>query len=254
MLKVRVIPSLLLKEGRMIKTVKFSSYRDVGDPLYTVRVYDAQGADEIIFLDISATLEGRNQLLEIISRSAQECFIPLTVGGGIRSREDAQKIFKAGADRICVNSAAVERPDLINEISKDFGRANLVICIDARLDPAGKYVVSTHSGTRLTSLDPLDWAHDAVERGAGEIMLHFVDRDGTMGDGYDLDLLSKISGAVPVPVIACGGVGNLKHLVDGVNIGGASAVSAASIFHFTDQSPIKAHTYMYNAGLPVCMS
>ncbi|OGS72938.1 MAG: hypothetical protein A3F91_12295 [Flavobacteria bacterium RIFCSPLOWO2_12_FULL_35_11] len=254
MLKVRVIPVLLLKEGRMVKTIKFSSYRDVGDPLRTIRVYDAQGADEIIFLDISATIDGRNQLLGIISACARECFIPLTVGGGIRSVEEARKVFAAGADRISVSTAVVENPSLINNLANNFGNANIVVCIDVKLDNEGVCRVSTHRATRITQLKPVVWACEAAERGAGEILLHFVDREGTMEYGYDLTLLSEVTHAVSIPVIACGGVGNLQHFVDGVRIGGASAVAAASIFHFTDQSPIKAHSYMNGAGLPVCLA
>lgn len=254
MLKVRLIPVLLLKEGRMIKTVKFSSYRDVGDPLRTVRVYDAQGADELIFLDISATVEGRRLLLNIVAQSARECFIPLTVGGGIRTVEDAQRVFRSGADRVCISTAAVETPELINEITRLFGGANLVVCIDAKLNKNGQYRVSNYRATRITELEPVKWAQEVASRGAGEILLHFVDRDGTMEPGYDLDLLSDISKSIKIPVIACGGVGNLQHLVDGIRIGGASAVAAASIFHFTDQSPIKAHSYMHGAGIPVCLA
>ena len=254
MLRIRVIPVLLLKDGRMVKTVRFSSYRDVGDTLRTVRVYDAQGADELIFLDISATDEGRNQLLDIISASARECFIPLTVGGGIRSLDDAKKVFAVGADRVSVSTAVVETPSFVNELASTFGRANIVICIDVKLDDNGVYCVSSHRATKLTQMDPVEWACEVAERGAGEILLHFVDRDGTMEHGYDLEILSRITQAVSIPVIACGGVGNLKHLVDGVKVGGASAVAAASIFHFTDQSPINAHGYMKGAGLPVCMA
>ncbi len=254
MLKVRLIPVLLLQDGRMIKTIRFSSFRDVGDPLRTVRVYDAQGADELIFLDISATTDGRAQLLDIISVAARECFIPLTVGGGIRSIKDAERVFNAGADRASISSAAVERPSFISEMAAEFGCANLVICIDAKRDLAGEYRVSSHRGTRIHSQNPLEWAQEAADRGAGEILLHFVDRDGTMACGYDLDLLSEVTRRLSIPVIACGGVGNLKHLVDGISIGGASAAAAASIFHFTDQSPIKAHSFMHEAGIPVCLS
>lgn len=253
MLRIRLVPVLLLRNGRMIKTIRFSSYRDVGDPLRTVRVYDAQGADELIFLDISATVEGRNHLLDIVSASARECFIPLTVGGGVRTVEDAQQLFKAGADRVSISTAAIENPDLIDEMAAYFGSANLVVCIDAKLGERGRYGVSTHSGTVLLKRDPADWAVEAARRGAGEILLHFVDRDGVMDSGYDLALLSKVSRAVSVPVMACGGVGTLQHLVDGVRQGGASAVAAASIFHFTDQSPIKAHSFMHDAGIPVCL-
>lgn len=254
MLRIRLIPVLLFKEGRMIKTIKFTSFRDVGDPLRTVRVYDAQGADELIFLDISATVDGRKHLLDIISASARECFIPITVGGGIQSVDDARKVFNAGADRVSISTAAVENPELINNLAENFGRANLVVCIDVKLDRDNNYGVSTHSATRVMSLDPVEWAQEMAQRGAGEILLHFVDRDGTMESGYDLELLLKITSAVSIPVIACGGVGNLQHLVDGVKIGGASAVAAASIFHFTDQSPIKAHSYMSGAGLTVCIA
>ncbi len=238
----------------MIKTVKFSRFRDVGDPLRTVRVYDAQGADELIFLDISASVEGRNLLLDLVSASARECFIPLTVGGGIRTVEDARRVFQAGADRVSLCTAAVERPQIIDELAEHFGRANLVISIDARFDPHGRYRVSTRRGTCLTEWEPAEWAQEVARRGAGEILLHFVDRDGTMDSGYDLELLARISECVSIPVIACGGVGNLQHLVDGVKVGKASAVAAASIFHFTDQSPIKAHSYLHGAGIPVCLA
>jgi imidazole glycerol-phosphate synthase subunit HisF len=254
MLRIRLVPVLLLREGRMIKTVRFSSYRDVGDPMHTVRVYDAQGADEIVLLDISATVEGRRQLIEIISRCARECFIPLSVGGGIRSVADASMAFKAGADRVIISTIAVERPQILHELAEEFGSANVVVCIDAKLDESGAYRVSTHRGSRLSPLDPVPWAREVAERGAGEVLLHFVDRDGTMETGYDLDLLSRVAESVRIPVIACGGVGNLQHLVDGVVKGHASAVAAASIFHFTDQSPVKAHSYMHGAGLPVCLS
>jgi len=249
-----VVPVLLLKEGRMIKTKQFESFRDTGDPLRTVRVYDAQGADELVVLDISATVEGRNQWREIISSCARECFIPTTVGGGIRSLSDARRAFESGADRVSVSTAAAERPEFINELAETFGRANVVLCIDARLDKNGHYRVSTHSGTRMGFRNVVEWAKEGADRGAGEILLHFVDRDGMMESGYDLDLLSGVSTAVSIPVMACGGVGNLQHLVDGVLVGKASAVAAASIFHFTDQSPIKAHSYMHDRGIPVCLA
>lgn len=251
MLKVRVVPVLLLKEGRMIKTKQFRFYRDTGDPMRTVRVYDAQGADELAILDISASVEGRNQWLDIISQSAKECFIPITVGGGIRSVEDARRAFCAGADRVSVSTAVVERADLINELAETFGRANLVVCIDARLDKNGKYRVSSHSGRNVTFRGVIPWTKEVCERGVGEILLHFVDRDGMM-NGYDLDLLASVVESVSIPVMALGGVGTLQDLVDGVIKGKASAVAAASIFHFTDQSPIKAHSYMAGAGLWMC--
>jgi cyclase len=253
MLKVRVVPVLLLKEGRMIKTKRFRFYKDTGDPLKTVKVYDAQGADELVLLDISATVDGRVQWLDLITESAKQCFIPITVGGGLTSVEAARKAFSAGADRVSVSTRAMEEPGFINELAESFGRANVVVCIDAKLDSSGDYEVTTHSATRETGKDVKAWACEAAERGAGEILLHFVDRDGMMS-GYDLRLLKTVADAVDVPVMALGGVGSLQDMVDGVIEGNASAVAAASIFHFTDQSPIKAHTYMHNKGVPVCLA
>ena len=253
MLKVRVVPVLLLKEGRMIKTKQFKFYKDTGDPMLTVRVYDAQGADELVILDISASVEGRKQWVDIISRSAKECFIPITVGGGIRSVEDARRAFSAGADRVSVCTAAVETPDLISELAETFGRANIVVCIDAKLDKNGKNRISSHSGRKIDFRRVVPWAKEVADRGAGEILLHFVDRDGMM-QGYDLDLCAQVSRSVSIPVMALGGVGRLQDFVDGVKTGGASGVAAASVFHFTDQSPIKAHSYMHGAGIPVCLA
>jgi len=253
MLKVRVVPVLLLKEGRMIKTRRFCFYKDTGDPLLAVRVYDSQGADELVILDISATVEGRAQLYEFISKCARQCFIPLTVGGGIRIIEEARRAFTAGADRVSISTAAVDDPGFIDDLASAFGRANVVVCIDAFYDEGNVPRVSTHSARRVTPLEVIPWAVEVAERGAGEIMLHFVDRDGMM-TGYDLDLLRSVAEAVEVPVMALGGVGNLQHLVEGVLEGRASAVACASIFHFTDQSPIKAHSYMHDKGIPVCLA
>lgn len=253
MLKVRVVPVLLLKEGRMIKTRGFQFYKDTGDPLKTVKVYDAQGADELVLLDISATLEGRTQWLDLITESAKQCFIPITVGGGINSVSRARRAFFAGADRVSVSTHAVEEPEFIEELAESFGRANIVVCIDAKMDPAGNYKVTTRSATRMSDKAVVPWAREAARRGAGEILLHFVDRDGMMS-GYDLRLLKAVADSVEVPVMALGGVATLQDLVDGVIEGTASAVAAASIFHFTDQSPIKAHSYMYSKGIPVCLA
>lgn len=252
MLKVRVVPVLLLKEGRMIKTKRFRFYKDTGDPLKTVKVYDAQGADELVLLDISATVEGRAQWLDLITESAKQCFIPITVGGGITDVEGARKVFLAGADRVSVSTRAVEDPELIDRLAKSFGRANVVVCIDAKKNEFGEFKVTTHSASRTTDRGVVPWAREAARRGAGEILLHFVERDGMMS-GYDLRLLKSVADAVDVPVMALGGVGTLQDLVDGVIEGRASAVAAASIFHFTDQSPIKAHAYMHNKGVPVCL-
>lgn len=251
MLKVRLVPVLLLKDGRMIKTRQFGDYRDTGDPMTTVRVYDAQGADELLILDISASLEGREQWLDIISKSAAECFIPITVGGGIRSVQDARAAFAAGADRVSVSSAVVERPELVGELAEVFGEANIVVCVDVKLDEKGQRCVSSQSGRKIITRDPVKWAEEMAERGAGEILFHFVDRDGMM-TGYDLDLLVEARKRLNIPIMACGGVGKLHDVVDGVKIGGVSAVAVGSLFHFTDQSPIKVHAYMQEKGVAVC--
>lgn len=250
MLKTRLIPVLLLKDGRMIKTVRYKNYRDVGDPVTCARVYDAQGADELIFLDISASVENRNVLYDVVTMTAQECFMPLTVGGGLRSVADMRKMLQMGADKVSINTAAVEHPALIREASDVFGNSTIIVSIDAKLNREGKFEVYTHRATRKTGLDPVAWSKKAESLGAGEILISFVDKEGTM-QGYDLELLRKISDVVKIPVIANGGVGTLQHLVDGVTQGHASAVAAASIFHFTDQSPIKAHAFMERAGLEV---
>ena len=187
MLKVRVAPVLLLKEGRMIKTKQFSGGRDTGDPLTTVRVYDAQGADELLLLDISASVQGRDQWFDLISKSAGECFVPITVGGGIRTVQDARAAFVSGADRVSVSSAAIERPDFVDELASIFGRANIVVCVDVKNDEQGVPRVSSRSGTRMWDRDPVEWSVEAAFRGAGEILMHFVDRDGMM-NGYDLEM------------------------------------------------------------------
>lgn len=250
MLKARLIPTLLLKDGRMIKTRQFDSYRDVGNPKTVAKVYDAQRADELIFLDITATVENRHFLLDIIKSVAEECFMPLTAGGGIRNVDQAREILQHGADKVAVSTAAVERPDFIAELSKKFGRSTVIVSIDFKKNANGKDEVFTYRGTRPTGLDPAAWASEAEKKGAGEILLTSIDREGTM-TGYDLDSIRKVSESVTIPVIASGGVGTIQDLVDGIKIGKASAVAAASIFHFTDQSIFKAHSHMHEAGLPV---
>ena len=215
-------------------------------------MYDAQGADEIVLLDISATVEGRKQLVDIISQSARQCFIPITVGGGIASLEDARLAFSSGADRVCVSTAAVEEIGFVRELAQTFGRANIVVCIDAKLDEKGIYRVSSHRAGNLTEMEILPWVDLVAENGAGEILLHFVDRDGMM-NGYDLDLLKQVCERSPVPVMALGGVGRLKDFEDGIRIGKAASVAGASIYHFTDQSPVKVHSYLHNCGIPVCL-
>jgi cyclase len=241
-----LIPSLLLRNGRMVKGVRFGAYRDVGHPVTTAKVYDAQGADELLFLDIEATSEERPVLLDVVSRTADECFMPLTVGGGVRTIEDFRALLLAGADKVAINSQAVARPDLISEASNRFGSQCVVVAIDVKGSLNG--TVWTHGGHQPTVLKPLDWARRVVDLGAGELIVTSIDREGTR-TGYDLELTRAIADAVPVPVIASGGVGKLDDLVDGVREGHASAVSAASIFHFTDQSVIKARSYMRQAGL-----
>ncbi len=251
MLKTRLIPSLLLKNGRCVKGRNFTNFRDTGNPLTAARVYDAQGADELIFLDITASSENRNILFGLVEKTASNCFMPLTVGGGIRNVNDIRKCLQAGADKTSINTAAVENPNFITEGAKIFGDQCMVISIDVRGDgKKEKYEVYTHAGSEATGLNPVEWAKKAEKLGAGEILITSIDREGTM-TGYDLNLVRSIVDSVKIPVIAQGGVGTLQHLVEGVTIGHASAVSAASIFHFTDQSVIKARAYMKEAGLNV---
>ena len=241
-----MIPSLLLRNGRMVKGVRFDDYRDVGHPVTTAKVYDAQGADELLFLDITATREERPVLLEVVSRTADECFMPLTVGGGVRTLDDFRALLLAGADKVAINSQAVTRPELIREAADRFGSQCVVVAIDVKGSLNG--AVWTHGGHQPTTLRPLDWARRVVDLGAGELIVTSIDREGTR-TGYDLPLTRAIADAVDVPVIASGGVGKLDDFVDGVRDGHAAAVSAASIFHFTDQSVIKARSYMRQSGL-----
>ena len=230
----------------MVKGVRFADYRDVGHPVTTAKVYDAQGADELLFLDITATREDRPLLLDVVSQTADECFMPLTVGGGVRAIDEVRALLLAGADKVAINSQAVARPQLIREAADRFGSQCVVVAIDVKGSLEG--AVWTHGGHQPTALRPLDWARRAVEMGAGELLVTSIDREGTR-TGYDLRLVRAIADAVSVPVIASGGVGKLDDLVDGVRAGHASAVAAASLFHFTDQSVIKARSYMRQAGL-----
>jgi cyclase len=230
----------------MVKGVRFGEYRDVGYPLTTARVYDAQGADELLFLDISATSEKRQTLLEVVSRTADNCFMPLTVGGGVRTLADVRALLLAGADKVAINTEAVLRPEFVREAADRFGSQCVVVSIDVKGSLAGR--VWTHAGRTPTVLEPVAWARRVASLGAGEILLTSIDREGTR-TGYDLDLTRAVADNVDVPVVASGGVGRLDHLVDGVTVGHASAVAAASIFHFTDQSVIKARAYMRQAGL-----
>lgn len=226
----RIIPCLDVKDGRVVKGVRFVELRDSGDPVEAAERYDREGADELCFLDITASSDGRPILLDVVRRTAERVFMPLTVGGGIRTVEDIRALLLAGADKVSINSAAVERPEFLREASERFGSQCIVIAIDARAAAGGRWDVLTHGGRRSTGLDALTWAVRAVELGAGEVLLTSVDRDGTHA-GYDLDLLRGVSAAVPVPVIASGGAGTLDHFYEALVQGGADAVLAASLFH-----------------------
>ncbi len=247
--RIRIIPCLDVKEGRVVKGVNFVDLRDAGDPVEAARAYDAAGADELCFLDITASLEGRGTLLDIVSRTAEVCFMPLTVGGGVRTAEDARALLLAGADKVGVNSAAVARPELVADIADRFGSQCVVASVDAR-KVAGGWEVFTHGGRNATGVDAVSHALRLAALGAGELLVTSMDRDGTR-DGYDLDLIRTIADQVSIPVIASGGVGNLRHLVEGITLGHASAVLAASIFHFGEAKLSEARAALAAAGVPV---
>lgn len=247
--RIRVIPCLDVADGRVVKGVNFVDLVDAGDPVEQAQAYDAAGADEICFLDISASHEGRGTLLDIVRRTAQVCFMPMTVGGGVRSVEDARALLLAGADKVAINSAAVARPELVAEIAAKFGSQCVVASVDARRVSDGKWEIFTHGGRTHTGIDAVKYAQKVAELGAGELLVTSMDGDGTKA-GYDLELTRAIADAVSVPVVASGGVGNLDHLVEGVTKGHASAVLAASIFHFGTYSIAQAHGALRAAGLP----
>ncbi|PTQ12830.1 imidazole glycerol phosphate synthase subunit HisF [Sphingomonas oleivorans] len=248
--RVRVIPCLDVAGGRVVKGVNFVDLADAGDPVEQARVYDAAGADELCFLDITASHEGRGTILDVVARTAAVCFMPLTVGGGVRTVEDARALLLAGADKVAINSAAVARPELAAELADRFGAQCVVGAIDARNVAPGRWEIFTHGGRRPTGIDAIAHARRLAELGAGELLVTSMDRDGTRG-GYDLALTRAIADAVSVPVIASGGVGGLDDLVAGVTEGHASAVLAASIFHFGKYSVAEAHAALAAAGLPV---
>jgi cyclase len=249
-LAVRIIPCLDVANGRVVKGVNFVALRDAGDPVQIAAAYDAAGADELCFLDITASHENRGTLLDIVERTADQCFMPLTVGGGVRSVEDARALLLAGADKVAVNSAAVARPALIGELAMRFGEQCVVVAVDAKAVAPGKWEIFTHGGRKATGIDAVAYAIEAAKLGAGEILLTSMDRDGTKA-GYDLALTRMIADAVPVPVVASGGVGNVADLVSGVRDGHASAVLAASIFHFGEVTIGEARAALAAAGLPV---
>ena len=249
---IRVIPCLDVDDGRVVKGVNFVDIRDAGDPVELAARYDEQGADELVFLDITASSGDRDTTVEMARAVAEQVFIPFTIGGGIRTVEDARRLLMAGADKVSVNTAAVKRPELIREISREFGAQCCVVAIDARSsdDTASGFEVFTHGGRTRTGVDAVVWAKEAVRLGAGEILLTSMDRDGTR-QGFDIPLTRAIADSVPVPVIASGGVGNLDHLVDGIRDGHATAVLAASIFHFGEFTIREAKEHMARRGLPM---
>ncbi|MFL0414337.1 imidazole glycerol phosphate synthase subunit HisF [uncultured Sphingomonas sp.] len=247
--RARVIPCLDVANGRVVKGVNFVDLIDAGDPVEQARAYDAAGADELCFLDITASHEGRDTILDVVRRTAAVCFMPLTVGGGVRTADDARALLLAGADKVAVNSAAVSRPEVVADIAERFGSQCCVASVDARRSGDG-WEVFTHGGRRATGIDAVEHALRLAELGAGEILLTSMDRDGTR-DGYDLDLIRAVSDRTSVPVVASGGVGNLDHLVAGVTQGHASAVLAASIFHFGEATIADAHAALAAAGVPV---
>lgn len=250
MLKVRVIPCLDVKEGRVVKGVNFVDLVDAGDPVEAARAYDAAGADELCFLDIAASLENRGTLLDLARRTAEQCFMPLTVGGGVRTPEDVRALLLAGADKVSFNTAAVANPEVVGQAAEKFGAQCITVAIDAKTVAPGRWEIFTHGGTRQTGIDAVAFAREMARRGAGEILLTSMDRDGTRA-GYNLPLTRAIADAVAIPVIASGGVGTLEHLVEGVTEGHASAVLAASIFHFGEHSIGEAKAAMAAAGIAV---
>ncbi|MBV8915659.1 MAG: imidazole glycerol phosphate synthase subunit HisF [Acetobacteraceae bacterium] len=249
MLKLRVIPCLDVKDGRVVKGVNFLNLRDAGDPVEQAAVYDAAGADELTFLDITASHENRDTILDVVSRTAARVFLPFTVGGGVRSTEDMRKLLLAGADKCSMNSAAVARPDLVREAAEKFGSQCVVVAIDVRASGPGAWEVYTHGGRKGTGLDAVAWCRQVAALGAGEILLTSMDRDGT-GQGFDLDLLRAACEAVRVPVVASGGVGALEHFVEGARAG-ATGLLAASVFHFGTFTLAQVKAALHAAGLPV---
>jgi imidazole glycerol-phosphate synthase subunit HisF len=250
MLTKRIIPCLDVTGGRVVKGTKFLELRDAGDPVECAKAYDAQGADELVFLDITASSDNRATMIEVVERTASECFMPLTVGGGIRAVEDMKIMLRAGADKVSVNTSAIQRPELIREGAQRFGSQCIVVAIDARRRPGGGWTVYTHGGRNLTDLEAVAWATQAAELGAGEILLTSMDADGTK-EGYDMELVRAVTSAVSIPIIASGGAGRLEHMADVLLHAGADAVLAASIFHFGEYTVADVKKFLAARGVPV---
>ena len=250
MLKARIIPCLDVDRGRVVKGVNFVDLVDAGDPVEQARIYDREGADELCFLDITASHEDRDTIFDVVGHTAEQCFMPLTVGGGVRTTDDIRKLLLAGADKVSINTAAVKEPEFVRRAAEKFGSQCIVVSIDAKTAAGGRFEVYTHGGRRATGIDAVDWARRMAEYGSGEILLTSMDRDGTKL-GFDIPLTAAVADAVPVPVIASGGVGTLDHLVEGIVEGRASAVLAASIFHFGTYTISQAKAHMKAAGVPI---
>ena len=249
MLKNRIIPCLDVRNGRVVKGINFVDLKDAGDPVEQAKIYSDGGADEICFLDITASNENRDTIYDVVKRTSKNCFVPLTVGGGVRSVDDINKLLNSGADKVSINTAAVQNPKVIVESSKKFGSQCIVVAIDVKKND-DRWEVFTHGGRNNTDIDAIEFAKKMEESGAGELLVTSMDRDGTQG-GYDIDLMFKISSIVNIPIIASGGVGNLDHLVEGIKLGNASAVLAASIFHYGKYSVKEAKEYLDSKGIPV---
>ena len=249
MLKNRIIPCLDVKNGRVVKGINFVGLQDAGDPVEQAKIYSEGGADEICFLDITASNENRDTIFDVVRETSKKCFVPLTVGGGVRSVEDISKLLNCGADKVSINTAAVQNPDVVIQSSKKFGSQCIVVAIDAKKND-NKWEIYTHGGRTSTGIDAVEFASNMERNGAGELLITSMDRDGTQ-IGYDINLMSQISSQVNIPIIASGGVGNLDHLVDGIKLGKASAVLAASIFHYGKHSLKEAKDYLDSKGIPV---
>ena len=250
MLKVRVIPCLDVKNGRVVKGVNFVNLVDAGDPVEAARVYDREGADELCFLDITASVENRDTLFDVVARTAEQCFMPLTVGGGVRTLEDVRKLLLAGADKVSINTEAVRRPEFVREAAEKFGSQCITVAVDSKRNEKGEFEVFTHGGRNATGIEVVDWTERLARLGAGEILLTSMDRDGTKS-GFDIAVTRAVSDAVPIPVIASGGVGTLDHFVQGVTEGHASALLAASVFHFGQFKIAEVKRTLADSGIPI---